>query len=177
MAMAASFGIRHEDGGWQMGGKGIPGNSAVVIPRLVCRDVPAAIDFCTHTFGAVAVNPRPGPDGKTVHALLTLGPAMIMIEAEWPGVPGRAPAMDGSSPVVIFVYVEDVDEAVERALARGATLLSPLTDQFWGDRTAGVMDPSGHVWTIASRIETTTEDQRKERWSSIASEKRPPAKG
>jgi len=70
---------------------------------------------------------------------------MIMIEAEWPEVSSRAPAPDGSSPVVIFVYVEDVDQVVERAVARGAKVLSPAANQFWGDRTAWVMDPAGHV--------------------------------
>ncbi len=114
----------------------------------------------------MAINRHPGPDGKTVHALLTLGPAMIMIEAEWPEVSSRAPAPDGSSPVVIFVYVEDVDQVVERAVARGAKVLSPAANQFWGDRTAWVMDPAGHVWTIATRVEDTTEAQRRERWSS-----------
>jgi len=147
--------------------KGIPDNSSVVIPRLFCRDVAAAIDFCTDTFGAVGGPPRPGPDGRAAHALLTIGPAMIMIEAEWPNLASRAPTPDGSSPVVIFVYVEDVDKTVERAVAGGAKVLIPAENQFWGDRTAWVMDPSGHVWTIATRVEETSEDQRRERWSSI----------
>ena len=119
------------------------------------------------TFEAVAINQRPGPDGKVVHALLTIGPAMLMIESEWPNVSNRAPHGDGSSPVVIFVYVPDVDATVERAVARGAQVLDPAKDQFWGDRTAWIMDPAGHVWTIATRIETTTAEQRSERWSEI----------
>ena len=150
----------------------VPENSAVVIPRLFCRDPSAEVDFCVDVLGAVAVNQRPGPDGKLAHALLTLGPAMIMIESEWPTFPNRAPAPDGSSPVVIFVYVEDVDGAVERAVARGATVLRPAENQFWGDRTAWVMDPAGHVWTIATRIEETTGEQRSDRWSKILEEKR-----
>jgi PhnB protein len=151
--------------------KGIPDNSSVVIPRLVCRDVAAAIDFCTSTFGVVDPGGRPGPDGKIAHALLTIGPAMIMIEAEWPNLPSRAPTPDGSSPVVIFVYVEDVDKTVERAVAAGAKVLIPVQNQFWGDRTGWIMDPSGHVWTIATRIEETSEDQRRERWTKIVSDK------
>jgi len=149
--------------------KGIPDDSSVVIPRLFCHDVAAAIDFCVRTFGAVVRNRRPGPDGKAAHALMTIGPAMIMIEAEWPTLTSRAPAPDGSSPVVIFVYVENVDETVERAVGGGAKVLSPAANQFWGDRTAWIMDPSGHVWTIATRVEDTSEDQRRERWSSALS--------
>jgi len=103
--------------------------------------------------------------------LMTIGPAMIMIETEWPSLPSRVPIPDGSSPVVIFVYVEDVDRTVERAVGRGAQVLVPAQNQFWGDRTAWIMDPSGHVWTIATRIEDTNTQQRDDRWSSILSDR------
>lgn len=147
--------------------KPVPEGASVVIPRLVCRDPVAAIDFITHTFGAEERVRRPGPDGTVAHALLMIGPAMIMIEGEWPTVANRAPQPDGSSPVVLYVYVPDVDKTVERAVAAGAKVLIPIADQFWGDRTAWVMDPSGHVWTIATRIEETTEDERQARLSRI----------
>jgi len=150
--------------------KGIPEGASVVIPRLFCRDVAAAIDFCVKTFGAVESVRRPGPDGAVAHALLTIGPAMIMIEAEWPGMASRAPQLDGSSPVVIYVYVEDVDKTVERAVAGGAKILFPVANQFWGDRIGWVMDPSGHVWTIATRIEETTEEERQQRLSRLQGE-------
>jgi PhnB protein len=152
--------------------KGVPDNSSVVIPRLICRDPARAIDFCAGAFDAVELNRRPGPDGTVAHALMTIGPAMIMIEAEWPTLPSRAPAPDGSSPVVIFVYVEDVDQTVERAIGRGAQVLIPAQNQFWGDRTAWIMDPSGHVWTIASRVEMTTAEERQDRWSGILSDRK-----
>jgi PhnB protein len=150
--------------------KGIPEGASVVIPRLVCRNPAAAIDFCASTFAAVERVRRPGPDGTVAHALLTIGPAMIMIEGEWPTLPSRAPKPDGSSPVVMYVYVENVDQTVERAITGGAQLLIPLQNQFWGDRTACIMDPSGHVWTIATRIEETSGQERTDRWSSIVTE-------
>jgi PhnB protein len=75
--------------------------------------------------------------------------------------------LDGSSPVVIFVYVEDVDAAVERAVSAGGKILVETKNQFWGDRTGWVMDPEGHVWTIASRIEETTGQERADRWTAI----------
>jgi PhnB protein len=68
---------------------------------------------------------------------------------------------------VIYVYVEDVDKVIERAVAAGAKVLLPVKDQFWGDRTGRIVDPSGHVWTISSRVEETSSDERKERWSNI----------
>lgn len=147
--------------------KGVPEGASAVIPRLFCREPAAEIEFCKSTFQAVERVRRPGPDGTVAHALLAIGPAMVMIEAEWPALPSRAPARDGSSPVVLYVYVEDVDEAVRRAVAAGAEVLVPVENQFWGDRIGWVMDPAGHVWTIATRIEDTTAEQRSERWSSV----------
>src|SRR5919199_4785888 len=137
--------------------KGIPEGASAIIPRLFCRDPVAEIEFCTATFGAVEGVRRPGPDGTVAHALLTIGPAMLMIESEWPEVTNRAPPADGSSPVALYVYVADVDRVVERAVAAGARVLMPPQDQFWGDRTAWLFDPSAHVWTVASRIEETSE--------------------
>ena len=149
---------------------GVPASSSDVIPRLVCRDPGAAIDFCAAVFEAAELGRRPGPDGTIAHALMTIGPAMIMIEREWSELPSRAPALDGSSPVVIFVYVPDVDRTVERAVSNGAKLLVPAKDQFWGDRIAWIMDPAGHVWTVATRIEEPTEEERQARWSGILAE-------
>lgn len=147
--------------------KPIPENSSVLMPMLVCRNPPAEIDFCKATFGALELGSRPGPDGTVVHALLSIGGAMVIIEGEWPTLASRAPQADGSSPVVIFLYVEDVDKVIERAVAGGAKVLLPVKDQFWGDRTGRIVDPSGHVWTIATRIEETSTEERKERWSNI----------
>ena len=146
----------------------IPAGVPVVMPMLVCRDVSAEIDFCKATFGAVELVRRPGPDGTVAHALVTIGPAMVLIEGEWPTLASRAPQPDGSSPVVIYVYVEDVDTVVERAVAAGARVLLPVKNQFWGDRTGRIIDPAGHVWTISTRVEETSSAEREERWSGIA---------
>jgi PhnB protein len=96
---------------------------------------------------------------------------MLMVEAEWPSLTSRPPLTDGSSPVVMFLYVEDVDQTIERAVENGAQILIPLQNQFWGDRMAGIMDPAGHVWTVASRIEETTAEQRTGRWSNMLASK------
>lgn len=148
----------------------LPTNTSILMPRLICRDPASEIDFCVHAFEATELNRRPGPDGSVAHALLQIGPEMIMIEAEWPNLPSRAPSMDGSSPVVIFVYVPDVDGTVERGVAVGATVLVPLQNQFWGDRIAWLLDPAGHVWTVATRIEETTAAERSDRWEKIMSQ-------
>ena len=149
---------------------GVPDGASAVIPRLFCRDPAAEIDFCAAIFDAAVLNRRPGPDGSVAHALLTIGGAMVMIEAEWPALASRAPAPDGSSPVALYVYVPDVDRTVARAVTAGARLLVEPKDQFWGDRTAWIVDPANHVWTVATRIEEPTEAERRARWSGMLEE-------
>ncbi len=56
---------------------------------------------------------------------------------------------------------------MQRAVAAGARVLIPVKNQFWGDRTGRIVDPSGHVWTISTRVEETSSEERHERWSSI----------
>lgn len=150
-----------------MGTNPVPVTSSQLIPMLVCQSVGAQLEFCKKAFEAVEVSRRPGPDGNVVHALIKIGEAMVIIEGEWPTLTSRAPLGDGSSPVVIFVYVNDVDAVTQRASEAGATILAAPQNQFWGDRTARILDPSGHVWLAASRIEETSESQRASRWSGI----------
>ena len=149
----------------------VPATSSQLIPMLVCRDVGAELEFCRTVFDAVEVSRRPGADGAVVHALIKIGEAMVIIEGEWPTLTSRAPQKDGSSPVVIFVYVTDVDAVTERAGNAGATILAFPQNQFWGDRTARILDPAGHVWLVATRIEETSESERAARWSDILEEK------
>lgn len=148
--------------------KSIPEGVQAVFPMLVCGSPEAEMNFCAAAFGAVEQVRRPDPDGSPIHIAMRINDAFLVVQSEFPDVvASRAPIGDGSSPVVIFVYVADVDQAVERAVAMGAKILAPTKNQFWGDRTARILDPSGHVWTVASRIEETTEEQRAQCWSEI----------
>jgi len=147
--------------------KPIPDGVSAVMPMLVCRNVSAEIDFCKTTFDALELVRRPGPDDKVAHAALRINGVMIMIEGEWPTLSSRSPQADGSSPVIIYVYVEDVDSTIEKAVAAGARILLPVKDQFWGDRTGRIIDPEGHVWTISTRIEETMSTERQERWTKV----------
>jgi PhnB protein len=151
--------------------KSIPQGVQAVFPMLVCRSPEAEMNFCAAAFGAVEQVRRPGPDGAPIHIAMRINEAFLVVQSEFPDVvASRAPSSDGSSPVVLFVYVVDVDSSVERAVAEGAKILMPAQDQFWGDRTARILDPAGHVWIVASRIEQTTEEQRATRWSAIREE-------
>jgi len=152
--------------------KSIPEGVQAVFPMLVCQNPESEMNFCAAAFGAVEQVRRPGPAGTPIHIAMRIDEAFLVVQSEFPDVvASRAPSSDGSSPVVLFVYVADVDQAVERAVAVGAKVLIPAQNQFWGDRTARIMDPSGHVWTVASRIEETTAEQRDKRWSSLRDER------
>jgi PhnB protein len=126
-------------------------NQVMVIPMLVCRDAGAEIDFCKTAFGAVELSRRLAQAGTVLHATLTIGDALVMLHGEHPSLASRAPQQDGSSPVVVYVYLEHVDAVIERAAAAGAKVLIPAADHFWGDRVGRIMDPAGHVWNIATR--------------------------
>jgi PhnB protein len=122
------------------------------IPMLVCSDAASEVEFCKNAFGAVELSRRQAPDGAVVHATLKIGATMLMVHDESPHLASRAPQSDGSSSVVIYVYVEDVDAVIERAVAVGAKVLLPTADAFWGDRVGRIIDPAGHVWNVAARI-------------------------
>jgi PhnB protein len=110
-------------------GRPVPEDMSAVIPRLFCRDPLVEVEFCKNAFDAEEWVRRSGPEGTVVHALIGIGAANFMIESEWPSFANRAPRMDASSPVALFVYVEDVDRAVDRAVAGGAKVIRPIENQ------------------------------------------------
>jgi PhnB protein len=122
-----------------------------VIPMLICRDGAAEIEFCKAAFRAVERSRRLSDNGAVLHSTLSIGEALIMVHGEATHLASRPPELDGSSSVVIYIYLEDVDDAMARAVAAGAKVLLPAADQFWGDRLGRILDPAGHVWNVASR--------------------------
>ena len=92
--------------------KSIPEGVQAVFPMLVCQSPEAEMNFCSVAFGAVEQVRRPGPDGSPIHIAMRINGAFLVVQSEFPDVvASRAPSRDGSSPVVIFVYVVDVDQA------------------------------------------------------------------
>jgi|ERR1017187_5590737 PhnB protein len=124
-----------------------------MIPMLFCVNAAAEIEFCKAAFGAAELSRRSAEDGSITHATLGIGELLIMVHGETEHLASRAPLPDGSSPVVIYLYLEDVDVVIDRAVANGARVLNPPEDCFWGDRMARIVDPQGHVWNVASRVD------------------------
>jgi len=131
----------------------MPRFARALIPMLVCADAAAEIEFCKAAFGAAELSRRADADGSVTHATLGIGELLIMVHGETRHLASPAPLKDGSSPVVIYLYLEDVDSVIARAVAAGARVLTPIADQFWGDRMGRIVDPQGHVWNVASRVE------------------------
>jgi PhnB protein len=125
----------------------------MIIPMLVCRDAEAELNFCVQAFGASELSRRTDESGSVIHATLMIHQSLIMVHNESPHLASKAPQDDGSSSVVTYLYDENVDDIMVRAVALGAKVLMPAEDQFWGDRVGRIIDPAGHVWNIAARID------------------------
>ena len=130
----------------------IPEGMHSLTPHIVCRDAPAAMDFYIRAFGARDGGRLAGPDGKLMHGLLWIGDSALMLVDENPEWGMPSPLSLKGTPVVLHLYVEDVDAALARAVEAGATLTMPAADMFWGDRYGQVRDPFGHAWSIATHI-------------------------
>ncbi|WP_035840487.1 VOC family protein [Kitasatospora azatica] len=134
--------------------KPIPDGYPRVSPYLFVDGAAAAIEFYTSVLGARQRGDRmTGPDGRIGHAELQLGDSVLMLADEFPAVGAVGPKTVGGSPVLLNVYVEDVDAVFARALAAGAKELRPLADQFYGDRSGSFEDPWGHRWSVATHVE------------------------
>src|SRR5580658_10063737 len=122
-------------------------SSALVIPMLICVDAASEIEFCRRAFNAQELSRRSGNDGSVMHATLQVGNTMFMVHGEYPHLESRAPKPDGSSSVVIYIYV---DAVIALAVEAGAVILLPAAYQAWGDRVGRIMDTAGHVWNVAA---------------------------
>ena len=144
--------------------KPIPSGFHTLTPHLVVKGAAKAIEFYKKAFGAEELNRAPGPDGKSLmHADLKIGDSRIFLADEFPDMDCRGPQSIGGSPVTIHMYVEDVDAAFGKAIAAGAKVRMPLEDMFWGDRYGVLVDPFGHLWSMATHKEDLTPEQIGER--------------
>jgi PhnB protein len=85
-----------------------------------------------------------------------------------PQVASKPPQADGSSPVVLHVYLEGVDKAMQRAVAAGGKVLIPVANQFYGDRSGRFMDPFGHVWIVSTHVEDVAPEEMQKRMAAFS---------
>jgi PhnB protein len=143
--------------------KPIPEGYHTVTPYLILNRASDAIAFYQVAFGAQEVMRMDDPSGRIHHAEISLGDSRIMLADEHPEIQALSPKTIGGSPVSLHLYVEDVDQAVETAVAAGAKLIRPIADQFYGDRGGGIEDPFGYRWFIATHKEDLTMDEIRRR--------------
>jgi PhnB protein len=147
--------------------KPIPDGYRAVTPYLTVSDAAAAIEFYKKAFGATEVCRYAGPDGRIMHAEVRIGDAIIMLGGECPVMGARSPTTLGGTASGLLLYVEDVDARFAQALAAGATEKRALQNQFYGDRSGTLTDPSGHVWTLATHVEDVTPEECHRRFEAL----------
>jgi PhnB protein len=146
-----------------MPAKPIPEGLSTLTAYLAVEDAAGAIEYYKRAFGAKERNRLHGPDGMIGHAELQIGDGVFMLSDPFPQASTKPPKELGGTSASIFMYVEDVDSVVEKAVDEGATLTMEVADQFWGDRFGTITDPFGHVWSIATHIEDLTPQEIEER--------------
>jgi len=133
-----------------------------VSAALTVADIPAAVSFYQKAFGFAKRGIMNGPDGKPMHAELTLRGTTLMLGPEDAAMGRRSAKSVGASPATLYLYVENVDKVVEKATKLGATPQGPVMDMFWGDRCGTVVDPDGYSWMVGThKAEPSTKEMKK----------------
>ena len=127
-----------------------------VTAMLTVTDVKAAADFYQKAFGFAKRGIMNGPDGKAIHAELTLRGTTLMLGPEMPQMGSRSAKSVGASPTNLYLLTENVDKVFSKALKLGAASKGPVMDMFWGDRCGTVVDPDGYVWMVATHVAAPT---------------------
>ena len=136
--------------------KPVPDGYHTVTPYLVVRGATRTIEFARKAFGAEMVEePVKRPDGTIMHAQFKIGDSIVMISD---GTEQNPPTQ-----TMLYLYVPNVDAVYQRAVAAGGTSLMEPMDQFYGDRSGGVKDPSGNQWFIGTHKEDVSPQELKKR--------------
>src|SRR5271157_3475908 len=141
----------------------IPDGNHTVTPYLVVEDVPKLIDFLKQAFGAQELGRMAHPNGGVMHAEVKIGDSKVMM--------GEAMGEWKAKPCSLYLYVEDVDAVYQRAIQAGGTSVREPKDQFYGDRSAGVIDPCGNYWGIGTHVEDVSQDEVERRFAAMCDKK------
>lgn len=135
--------------------------------HMTVHDAKAAIAFYAKAFGAVELFRLVEPAGRVGHAEIRIGDTVLMMNDEYPDFGARSPGSIGGSPVSFHISVPDADAAVGKAVAAGATLVRPVQDQFYGDRSGMVACPFGYRWFLAAQKEVVGPEEMQKRWTKM----------
>ena len=146
--------------------KPVPEGYHNVTPYLFVRSAASAIDFYKNIFGATEIMRMPGANGKIMHAELRIGDSIVMLADENPQTGVMSPQTIGGFSVGMHLYVENVDQVIQKAVESGAKLLRPIKNQFYGDRSGSVLDPFGHMWSVATHVEDVSPEEMRKRMTA-----------
>jgi uncharacterized glyoxalase superfamily protein PhnB len=135
--------------------KPIPEGYHSVTPYLTVHGADRLIEFLKGAFGAEEKERFQRPDGTIMHAELKIGDSIIML--------AEANEQWQARPTNLYLYVNDTDSIYRRAVQTGATSLMEPSDQFYGDRNAGISDPAGNFWWIGTHVEDVSREEMERR--------------
>jgi len=138
-----------------------------MFPYLRVKNSVEAIAFYTQAFGAVERFRLTEPSGRVGHAELQLGPHVLMLSDEFPEYGLMGPSADRDSGFCIHLHVDNADTVAARAVTAGATMLSEISDAFYGERGGRLRDPFGHVWLIGHQIEEVAPQEMQRRYTQL----------
>ena len=151
---------------------GRPRGHSSLTPHLVVSPAAQAVAFYREVFGAELVDET--RFGEVIaHATLSLPVGCFTLSDPLPQYELVAPS-PGPLSMTLAIYVTDVDEVAERAVARGAKLREPVSDFVSGDRYASILDPFGVRWAVMTRVEDISREESAERvrrWAASLAEK------
>lgn len=135
---------------------------------LTVSDIKAALNFYQKAFGLAKRGIMNGPDGKPIHAELSLRGTTLMLGPEMAQIGAHSAKTMGGSPVTLYLLTEDADKTVAKAVKLGATQKGPVMDMFWGDRSGTIVDPDGYTWMISThKAEPTPQEMKKKMMEQV----------
>jgi PhnB protein len=126
-----------------------------------------AIDFYSRAFDAKEIFRLTEPGGRIGHAEVRIGPTTVMLSDEYPEHNIRGPRSLGGTTFSMHLHVADVDKAFDQAVAAGASVVGPLQNQFYGERSGTVRDPFGHEWLLGGHLESLTPEEMQRRYTAL----------
>ncbi len=138
----------------------IPDGYHTVTPYLLVAGVPKLIEFMKKAFGGEETECMAMEDGTVMHAQVKIGDSIIMM--------GDPRGQCEPTPASLYLYAPDTDAVYRRAIEAGGESVMEPTDQFYGDRNAGVKDPVGNTWWIATHIEDVSPEELRKRAAAHA---------
>jgi PhnB protein len=143
--------------------KRVPEGFHTITAGLTIKGAAEAIEFYKQALGAQEIMRMTGPNGLIGHAELRIGDSVLFITDEMPNMGMcKSPQTLGGTTGSLYLYVDDVDSAFDRAVKAGGKATMPVADMFWGDRFGSFEDPFGYIWGVSTHVRDLSPEQIEE---------------